>query len=303
MARAGLAVARLAQAVAPHAHHVHVWAGPGNNGGDGLVAARLAAPGGRRVQVSLLGDLARCHRTPRRRLRSAAAGVAIEWAGLVAATPTCTSTRCWAWAPIACAIGPSAHAIRALNSQRDWSWRWTCLRACTPTPACPWAIAAVRAKHTLALLSLKPGCHTGQGRDHAGTVWLDRLGVRASGTPGLAERARRRPGIGCTLAQGQLRRCRRGGRRAGHGRRRLAGRARGVGRRRRDASMPACWTRRRAAGHAAARADGAPHGGVCRPTAGRHHRGLRLRRWRPRARSTAGLAERMPAAWCWTPMR
>ena len=37
--------------------------------------------------------------------------------------------------------------------------------------------AAVRAQHTLALLTLKPGLFTAQGRDDAGQVWLDDLGV------------------------------------------------------------------------------------------------------------------------------
>ena len=39
MARAGLAVARLARALAPHARCIWIACGPGNNGGDGLVAA------------------------------------------------------------------------------------------------------------------------------------------------------------------------------------------------------------------------------------------------------------------------
>ena len=34
---AGLATARLALALAPHAQNICVLAGPGNNGGDGLV--------------------------------------------------------------------------------------------------------------------------------------------------------------------------------------------------------------------------------------------------------------------------
>ena len=38
---------------------------------------------------------------------------------------------------------------------------------------------AVRATHTLSLLTLKPGLFTAQGRDHAGRVWFDDLGVSA----------------------------------------------------------------------------------------------------------------------------
>jgi hydroxyethylthiazole kinase-like uncharacterized protein yjeF len=36
---------------------------------------------------------------------------------------------------------------------------------------------AVKASATLCLLTLKPGCFTGLGRDHAGEVWLDTLGA------------------------------------------------------------------------------------------------------------------------------
>ena len=39
MQRAGLAVAQLALAIAPHARCIWLACGPGNNGGDGLEAA------------------------------------------------------------------------------------------------------------------------------------------------------------------------------------------------------------------------------------------------------------------------
>ena len=56
MERAGLAVARLARALAPDATLVEVWCGPGNNGGDGLVAARLLHAAGTPVRVFECGD-------------------------------------------------------------------------------------------------------------------------------------------------------------------------------------------------------------------------------------------------------
>ena len=56
MQRAGLAVARLALAVAPHARSVWVACGPGNNGGDGLEAALHLQASGKRPVVTWLGD-------------------------------------------------------------------------------------------------------------------------------------------------------------------------------------------------------------------------------------------------------
>ena len=60
MQRAGLAVARLALAIAPHARTIWIACGPGNNGGDGLEAAlHLQALGQGSAVVSWLGDEAR----------------------------------------------------------------------------------------------------------------------------------------------------------------------------------------------------------------------------------------------------
>jgi len=53
--RAGLAVARLALALRPLGRHAVVIAGPGNNGGDGLIAARHLAARGWRVDLRLIG--------------------------------------------------------------------------------------------------------------------------------------------------------------------------------------------------------------------------------------------------------
>ena len=57
MERAGRAVADAVVARHAAGSRVTVVAGPGNNGGDGFVAARLLAERGYRVTVMLVGDL------------------------------------------------------------------------------------------------------------------------------------------------------------------------------------------------------------------------------------------------------
>src|SRR5512133_1755357 len=59
MQRAGLAVARLALAVAPHARTIWIACGPGNNGGDGIEAAMHLQQWGKSPVVTWLGDEAR----------------------------------------------------------------------------------------------------------------------------------------------------------------------------------------------------------------------------------------------------
>jgi len=56
MQRAGLAVARLALALAPHAQRIWIACGPGNNGGDGLEAAMHLQRWGKAPQVTWLGE-------------------------------------------------------------------------------------------------------------------------------------------------------------------------------------------------------------------------------------------------------
>ncbi|MGD0188280.1 MAG: NAD(P)H-hydrate dehydratase [Roseiarcus sp.] len=76
MERAGAAVADEAARMAPSAGRVAVVAGPGGNGGDGFVAARLLSARGYRVSLYLLGE--------RAALRGDAALAAARWEGSVA---------------------------------------------------------------------------------------------------------------------------------------------------------------------------------------------------------------------------
>ena len=189
MALAGLALARLALAIAPGTRQAWIAAGPGNNGGDGLVAGRLLHQQGWAVRISLVGE-------PRQRPADAVwalqqaqdAGVAIETgpAGPVTASGLAIDallglghTR----AP----QGDIAQAVRRLNGGAA-----PVLAVDLPTGLCGdtgrrLGDEVVNAAHTLALLTLKPGLFTGQGRDAAGRIWLARLGVD------LAPRGQARP--------------------------------------------------------------------------------------------------------------
>ncbi len=183
IARAGQAVARLGLAVAPHRGAACILAGPGNNGGDGLLAAIHLQAAGRTVQVHLLADPARQPLDAAWALAQAqSAGVPIELGTVPDRLP-----------PDSLAIdallglgsrrapeGPLAQAVQVLRRHDG-----TVLAVDLPTGLdgdtghCPGDSpgAAVRADHTLSLLTLKPGLFTGHGRDLAGRVWFDALGV------------------------------------------------------------------------------------------------------------------------------
>lgn len=189
MARAGLAVARLALAMSPHARRVEIWAGPGNNGGDGLVAARHLHLAGRQVQVRLVADARRLPGDAAWALQQAlAAGVAVEHLeGQCADESTAAKDEpdlhIDALLGLGAARAPQAAlaaAIQTLNNSPAPVLAVDLPSGLHADTGMPLGGMAVRADATLALLTLKPGCHTGQGRDHAGTVWLDHLGAAAT---------------------------------------------------------------------------------------------------------------------------
>ena len=190
MARAGNAAASLARAIAPHARSIWVACGPGNNGGDGLMAAAVLAPWARAagvdLSVSWCGQEA--HVPPdahRAWQRAVAAGVvfvehppdrcdlAIDaLLGMGARPPTgcsATASRLWAW-------------LRSLPDVGE-----QVLSLDTPSGLCSNTGAALIARNPiresanglfcLTFLGLKPGLFTANGRDWAGQIWLDDLGL------------------------------------------------------------------------------------------------------------------------------
>ncbi len=210
MQRAGLAVAKLACAIAPHAKTIWVACGPGNNGGDGLEAAmhlhtwtlqKCNLGSDKTIVVTWLGDEARCPPDALASLQRARA------AGVTFADQ----------APEHCDL--AIDALLGLGSQKPVAGKIAqCLlhmHANAGAVLCvdlPSGLDADTGRYTeaasdgyidgsnainniaiktvykpyigqnsnifcLSLLTLKPGLFTAQGKDATGQVWLDDLGA------------------------------------------------------------------------------------------------------------------------------
>lgn len=192
MQRAGAAIARLALALAPHAQQIWVACGAGNNGGDGLEAAALLTRQGLNVTVSWLGSPNTAPSDTQKSWQKAVdCGVrfvdhapddlqeqdlcidALLGIGLSAddqarkpspALLTLLSAVRTTHATVLCVDLPSG--LIADSGQWAPGFEFDHHRSATPDT-----------RHTLSLLTLKPGLFTGVGRDAAGTVWWDDLNL------------------------------------------------------------------------------------------------------------------------------
>lgn len=190
MQRAGLAIARLALAIAPHAQYIWIACGPGNNGGDGFEAATHLHQWGKRVVVTWTGvgqhglpsDAKVAHQ------RAVAAGVTFI------GEPPSGFDLC-----IDALLGIGGHLDSAREgSARMLQWLQVMAESAAPCLAVdlPSGLDADTGtsgaiysgadssyihwpgeRFTLSLLTLKPGLFTCDGRDNAGEVWFDDLDV------------------------------------------------------------------------------------------------------------------------------
>jgi hydroxyethylthiazole kinase-like uncharacterized protein yjeF len=189
MEAAGLAVARLCLARWPTARRVRVWAGPGNNGGDGLVAARHLHLRGLDVQVMLLAEPARLPVDAAAALTQAQqAGVAIHpWQGADVAAVDLEVDALLGLGAARAPVGGMARALAAINQQACPVLAVDLPTGLHPDTGTLLGTEGVRATATVSLLNLKTGCFTGQGRDHCGEIWLRTLGhAPPSGTARLS---------------------------------------------------------------------------------------------------------------------
>jgi hydroxyethylthiazole kinase-like uncharacterized protein yjeF len=180
VARAGLSTARLALALAPHARHCWVLAGPGHNGADALEAAFHLARSGRRVTASVftrdLQALVPAAAQSLQRARDAGADIRLNDP---AAPANCTLAL-----DGLLGIG-SARAIEGAMAQALQSFNAVAgTRLAVDVPSGLDAgtghtagTAVAQATDTLTMINLKTGLFTGAGRAHCGRVWLAPLDV------------------------------------------------------------------------------------------------------------------------------
>lgn len=201
MRRAGAAVARLATAIAPHAGTIWLACGPGNNGGDGLEAAALLHQAGRRVVASWAG---RPETAPADALaswqRARDAGVPFQDDAPTDLDPHDLCIDALLGIGLSAdrqGRAPQADIQRLLNRLRTSTAPVLCVDVPSGliadtgqfAPGFAPSSASTRPaslRQTLSLLTLHPGLFTGLGRDEAGQVWFDDLGVASMQEPPVA---------------------------------------------------------------------------------------------------------------------
>ncbi len=220
MQRAGLSVARLTLALAPHARCIWMACGPGNNGGDGFEAALQLHLAGKKVVLTWTGLAAGKLLPPdaeASRQRALQAGLVVSdqppedfdfcidaLLGLGASSKLqregmdniidCLRVMQASRAPRLCIDLPSGLNADTGESQLQDALNKTGLAGAQKSLAegknTPQFIANNTPGHcatsifTLSFLVLKPGLFTAMGRDCAGEIWLDDLGIEH--IPGLA---------------------------------------------------------------------------------------------------------------------
>lgn len=175
MQRAGLAVAKFALAIAPHAKTIWIACGPGNNGGDGYEAARhLKLWGKCPVVTSLVGSSNMPADAEKSRQNAAGAGV--DFSGTVPSQYDLCVDALFG-------IG----RIRPWDSRgAEWVQRINAGAAPVISVDLPSGLDAdtgvsnglnVKADYTLSLLTVKPGLFTADGRAACGEIWFNNLGI------------------------------------------------------------------------------------------------------------------------------
>ncbi|HEV2544692.1 MAG TPA: NAD(P)H-hydrate dehydratase [Methylobacterium sp.] len=188
MQAAGAAVARRARALAPDGGRILVLCGPGNNGGDGFVAAHLLAEANYRIDLRLLGE--------RAALKGDAALAAEAWTGPIGTAEAdiplvdliidalfgaglCRDLEGAARALVE-AVNRSGIPVVAVDVPSGIDGDSGAVRG-----------LAIEATETVTFVALKPGHLLEPGRTHCGALHVAQIGTgEAALAAGLAGEAR-----------------------------------------------------------------------------------------------------------------
>ena len=186
MLRAGTAVARLAQSLLKKKKgaHILVLAGPGNNGGDAWVAAAALKKAGQRVTVIALGE----HQFAEPAAKSAYAAFVRSHGDVRKDIPKDAPFDLIIDGLFGIGIarapaGAFAQTIQRVNHIRVATGTLVLAIDIPSGLAADTGVAlgdTIFADHTITFLGLKPGMFTADGKDHAGDVHLELLGVATS---------------------------------------------------------------------------------------------------------------------------
>ena len=196
MQRAGMAVARLAMGIAPHAQCIWVACGPGNNGGDGFEAAMHLHQWGKRVVVTWTGPGKNVSPADAEAARKGALAAGVTFVdvpppdfdfcidallGIGANLDPVRegSARLLSWLQVMRDSAKPCLAVdipSGLDADTGAATATHALNAMYSGASCAridWSVS----RFTLSLLTMKPGLFTCEGRDSTGEVWFDDLGV------------------------------------------------------------------------------------------------------------------------------
>jgi hydroxyethylthiazole kinase-like uncharacterized protein yjeF len=190
MERAGAAVAEEAVRMAPSAGRIAILCGPGGNGGDGFVAARLLAERGYRVEVNLLGA--------RETMRGDPALAAARYAGVAAPAET--------FAPDGADLvvdalygaglsrdvdGLARDCIGRINAAASRGREVLAVDVPSGIDGETGAVrgVAVRASASVTFFRFKPGHLLLPGREYCGRLALADIGIDAGALAAIAPRA------------------------------------------------------------------------------------------------------------------
>ncbi len=190
MCRAGRAVVDVARDSFAGAERWLILCGPGNNGGDGYVVARLAVKAGIDVTVCTLADP--------RQLKGDAARAYSDWqagGGEVLSWPLPDNFSCDLALDALLGTGIDRAVSGEYRGAIAWLNQLDCPKLAIDIPSglnadtgCPMG-CAVRAQATVTFVGRKRGMYTADGPDYCGAVYFDDLAIPAGAASEFTDRA------------------------------------------------------------------------------------------------------------------